>query len=111
HTAAGRADRAIGRTPAHHEHARFAGGVVDREVVNVDAVDLGAAQSYHRVVVLRGVGDVPLAVLFLQTADAVFEACGAGNRPLACECLLISYVGPEFVGTVLGVGLRGEGDP
>ena len=58
-------DRPVGRTPAEHQHARLAVGVVDlqRRDVSRDAVDLRLAGAHHEVVVGRVVGDVAVTVL------------------------------------------------
>src|SRR4029450_199594 len=78
----GRVDRAVGSTPAHHQHVT-GGRTVDRGGRDLlahppDFLGTGAA---HVVVVFRIVGDVARDVLLLETADAVLESGGAGSDP------------------------------
>ena len=80
---AGRADRAVRRAPAEHQHPRVAGRVVDlerRESVAMPSI-LACAQPDHQVVVGRVVGDVAGAVGLLDAADPVLQARRAGDGP------------------------------
>ena len=103
----GRGDRAVRGTPAQHQGAGRSCRVVDLQVRDVDAVDLGLAGADHEVVVGRVVGDVAGAVLLLDAADAVLESRRAGHRPGAGQGLRVALVRPEDLGAV--VQRRGSG--
>src|SRR2546421_650458 len=81
YAAYGGGDGPVGRAPAEDESGRLAGRVVDGDVGDGDAVDLGLAGADHVVVVGRGVGDVAGAVLLLDAADAVLQARRTRQRP------------------------------
>src|SRR6185312_13297569 len=85
-------DGAVAAAPAEEQEFRVSGGVVDLDVRDGDAVDLGLPKPHHQVVVLRLVGDVARTVGRLEPADAVFETRGARNCELARERLRVARI-------------------
>src|SRR5690606_9362143 len=90
-------DGSVGGTPAEHQHAGPARGVVHHHVGDVghDGVHLGLAGAHHRVVVVRVVGDGAGDGVLLDAADAVLQTGRAGDRHRAGEGLRVPLVGRE----------------
>ena len=61
-TPAGLADRTVRAAPPDQQQLGVAGRIVDFQIGNGDAVDLGLPQPHHEVVIGRLVGDVAGAV-------------------------------------------------
>ncbi len=105
---AGSSDGAVRGTPAEHENASIAAGVIHLDIDDGvrDCVDLRLAQAHHAIMVLRVVGDVARAVRLLEAPDAMLETSRSRNSPGARQSLRITLVSPELLAPVLGLVVR-----
>src|SRR6476469_6089134 len=91
-----RTDRSKGRSPTQNQNLTclFTHYFNEWDVVR-GSINFFLPQLHHQVVILRIIVNVAGDVLFLDTADAMFEARRAGQSIWASECFLVTCIRHE----------------
>ena len=93
-----RANCSVGSAPTHNKQVAFFISINrgQRNVIR-DALDFFSSQVDHFVVVLGFVIHVSRLVLFLQSADSVFESRCSRDCPFACKRRIVAQVGEIII--------------